>query len=660
MKMKSTKTHSIKAKLIWVCLSFALIPVLIVSLLYTIISKQALQTTSNKLSTELIKQTSISLDTFTSNTETTVSNFMITNLIKNNLLNLYYADNTLVKVKAISDIERQFLYLQTLDPTLKEISFISDDDTAIGDISFLNKDELLALDDKEVTGNFVWENTINSPVNSVLLSKKYKDLTSGRQYTLAVHVNLDHIIKNIDDMVLLDHSNFYLVDEKGQIIYTPNETMTEMSSYIWPSISPDVASGSIMTNKHLIAYSSLTNGWKVIVETPESSLTTQLNSALIIIILLILATALLAILVGLFFARSFSTPIVNLMHLMKRVEQGDLTVEIPEKGNDEIAQLCKSFNQMITNIRDLLKQTTEVISSTLVSTKMLHSSTDQSVEAFNQLTISIADIAQGTTVQALDAQKSGAHMADLSTSIQTVMTKTDTLLENNKGATEMIETATTTIDSLTTAMTSSLEVSDHIHTSMSELRVLNRSIEDIMQLVESISEQTNLLALNASIEAARVGEAGKGFAVVAHEVRNLADQSHTSTVDVKQTLSAIERKMTETSLLVNKSNEIFKHQEEVVKQTHALFFDIIDTLRHMNIDLGDVNTSINEMYALKDSMSTQIDSIVAVTQESAATTEEVSSLSEEQQDVMHKLAELSTSLTQSMETLNASIKTFKI
>jgi len=53
----------------------------------------------------------------------------------------------------------------------------------------------------------------------------------------------------------------------------------------------------------------------------------------------------------------------------------------------------------------------------------------------------------------------------------------------------------------------------------------SQDINEILNIISSISEQTNLLALNASIEAGRAGEYGRGFAVVADEVRKLAQES---------------------------------------------------------------------------------------------------------------------------------------
>ena len=62
----------------------------------------------------------------------------------------------------------------------------------------------------------------------------------------------------------------------------------------------------------------------------------------------------------------------------------------------------------------------------------------------------------------------------------------------------------------------------------------------IADLIKEIADQINLLSLNAAIESARAGEAGRGFAVVAGEVKNLANQVQSATVNISKEIDEMQ------------------------------------------------------------------------------------------------------------------------
>ena len=77
-----------------------------------------------------------------------------------------------------------------------------------------------------------------------------------------------------------------------------------------------------------------------------------------------------------------------------------MTIQVENKGHDEIALLCKSFNHMMINIHKLLEETKGVIKTTLENSQILSESTKETVKGFVQLTSSVGEIADGASHQA--------------------------------------------------------------------------------------------------------------------------------------------------------------------------------------------------------------------------------------------------------------------
>lgn len=659
-------THSIKKKFTVAFSIFALIPMLIICLVYTISAKKALSTTSSTLNQEIVHQITNNLDTQLTNFEKSITEFAVTDLqssSNSSSIKRLYSNDKKVSLSASLDLNKQISTYKSSQSGVEDVCLIAEGyEKPIGSISKLANDTLSSFISPEAKTTFLWTFPEEFDHKHALVTKSYNFIINHTSYTVLCKFKLSTIIEYLESVSLLKDSNLFLVTADNTLIYSSNDAITSINAEIIQVLEhqKDTDFSSFTTQKNLISYSTLENGWKIIVETPTRSLTAQLDTTIKLVFVLFIVILLLAYLIGTLYGSRFSNPILALGSLMKKAELGDLTVVAKTVGNDEISELNKSFNNMVVNINNLLHQTKDVIIHTQDSSKTLHTSTSTSVEAMKGLAQAVSEIAEGTNVQAEASQKSTQDMTKLSSSMKTVSDQTQTLLQHTDGAMALIENAKTTMHSLTETMASSLDISTHITESIHALTVLNQNIEDIMKLVDGISEETNLLALNASIEAARVGEAGKGFAVVASEVRRLADQSKASTANVRSTLTDITNKMNETVDLANTSQNIIKHQETVVEDTSKVFYTMITILSDMTKEIHLINSSISDMQSLKHVMVSQIDDIAAVTEQSAAATEEVSSLATDQLSVVTNLQELANSLSENMLTLDQMIQNFKL
>ncbi len=112
---------------------------------------------------------------------------------------------------------------------------------------------------------------------------------------------------------------------------------------------------------------------------------------------------------------------------------------------------------------------------------------------------------------------------------------------------------------------------------MSKMTQSSKKIRDIVKTIDDIAAQTNLLALNAAVEAARAGDAGRGFAIVASEVRVLAQRTREAACNIGTIASDSSDNVDECVIHVTQTGEALKN--------------IVDSIRSVEIMLGDIATA---------------------------------------------------------------------
>lgn len=107
-------------------------------------------------------------------------------------------------------------------------------------------------------------------------------------------------------------------------------------------------------------YSTIeSNGWKVIKTISTNYLYEEINRIQKYFIIGGIIYGFVIILFMIFFSIRYTEPMINMMGVIKKVEQGDLTVRTEVKSNDEIGQLGNSLNNMIEEIQLLINKLIE-------------------------------------------------------------------------------------------------------------------------------------------------------------------------------------------------------------------------------------------------------------------------------------------------------------
>lgn len=250
----------------------------------------------------------------------------------------------------------------------------------------------------------------------------------------------------------------------------------------------------------------------------------------------------LSALVALVLARSITRPLHNIVELVSKVSQGDLTVDFDiSNERDEITSLKRSLRIMAQNLRTQTRETSDGMTTLAAAASQITATGVQLSAAAAETATSITE----TTVTAEEVKQT-AHVAMERT--KEVAAAAEHTLQSSRESVRSVEGILSGIAHIRDQM-------EHIAKSILELNERSRSIGEMIETVDDIAEQSNLLAVNAAIEAAKAGEQGRGFSVVAREIRSLSEQSRGATRQIRSILDDIQKAMQAAVLATEQGNK---------------------------------------------------------------------------------------------------------
>jgi len=270
--------------------------------------------------------------------------------------------------------------------------------------------------------------------------------------------------------------------------------------------------------------------------------------AFMLVSIILGAAVIVGIGVGFYLIQDVSSGINSIIQPMQALGKGDLTAEVPHRGEKTeigaMADVLQVFKEAL-----IAKKAADEAAAADAEAKMERGRrVDNVTREFETMIGEIVQTVSSASTQLEASASTLTSTADRSQRLATTVAS----------ASEEASTNVQSVASATEEMASSVgEISRQVQESarmagdavgqaratterVGELFKAASRIGDVVELINTIAGQTNLLALNATIEAARAGEAGRGFAVVASEVKALAEQTAKATGEIGQQISGIQ------------------------------------------------------------------------------------------------------------------------
>ena len=400
--------------------------------------------------------------------------------------------------------------------------------------------------------------------------------------------------------------------------------------------------------------------WKVVALTSDEVLQAKLDDTNRIVIISLIFGILMGIICALYLSGKLKKLISDLRHVMKKTASGDLVTEFHHDSNDEMGDLSKSYNIMLSKLRELINDVKGNTNAVTEATAGLSQIAMENSTSITEVSRAVEEIAAGAASQS-ESVEEGAHtiqlLSDEIDGLSKLSDRTQNVLET---ASEKIESGKEQVNDLETSY-QKLEKAFSKVTSRS-LRLVEKSktISKVTSTISQISEQTNLLSLNASIEAARAGESGKGFAVVANEVRSLAEESKEASKNIQDIIHSI---LSDTEMLLkttDETNQISADQKSAVMTVSKAMKDLEDSVRKISHSVVEETQSISSINQQKETVVKMIEEITAVSQQTSASSEEIASSMEEQSASSNELAKYTEHVTDLIDALEHTLRGFHI
>jgi methyl-accepting chemotaxis protein len=344
----------------------------------------------------------------------------------------------------------------------------------------------------------------------------------------------------------------------------------------------------------------------------QKSSASTMSFVRLLLILVGLGAAVTALPMAWLMARDVARPIGRIVEHCGELARGDVSRDIPGDlldRKDEAGDLSRATQQVITNLRPMIKEVADGVQTLSASSTELSAISGQMSDGSRQTS-------ERADAVASSAEEMSATMMTLSTSMEEASSNLTAVAAATEQMTATIGEIAANSEKARRITGDATRQAGEVSELMNELGRAAQSIGKVTETISNISSQTNLLALNATIEAARAGSAGKGFAVVANEIKDLAQQTATATEDIKGKIGGIQSSTSHTIEDIGKISSTIREVSEIVssiataiEQQAAVTKDIAGNIAQATIGVQTATGQVSQSSQVSSQIAGDIDAV---------------------------------------------------
>ncbi len=497
-------------------------------------------------------------------------------------------------------------------------------------------------------------------------------------------VTVDMELTNIQDMVksvqIGRTGTAMLTSSDGTYLYTldnskvqnavkitadDNASLASAGSTVMATNSSDVNEVYFTEGKDtiMLLYTTIPDvKWKAMIRMSTTEMDETVTSLTNLLMVLCVVALFIGAAIIYVFVMSISKSINNVKDFAGSLASGDFTVQkIVSKSGDELGQMSDSLNNMFENNRDVISKISDGSIQVSETSTGLASMASELSSQFTSIQGNISGVNDAMMSSGAATEEVNASVEEVNASVHQLAAETE---KTSEEATDIKSRAREIERQAGQAYDYAISIAEQREADLIEANEKAKVVDQIGTLADTIAEiadQINLLSLNASIEAARAGDAGKGFAVVASEINKLASSTSEAVEQIRDTIDGVQEAF---GTLSSSSGELLAFIKDTVTPDYDKFVTVAKQYGNDADSFGGSSENIAQMVenirASMEEVSKAIQNIAESTQDTADLSSRVNDSVMAAADVVSNVNDMSNKQEEIAGTLGEIVGKFKL
>lgn len=271
---------------------------------------------------------------------------------------------------------------------------------------------------------------------------------------------------------------------------------------------------------------------------------------------------------------------------LKTTEETSSSINEMEASVKSVAEVAEHVLASTDTVSSSVLQMTASVDEIAENMEKLTDSVDTTTSSVTEIVASIKEVASHINVLSGVSEEIISSVTEISASIKEI----EQYAREQTNLSERVknEAASVGMESVKKNMSGMDRIKSDVSSAsviINRLGERSEEVGSILNVINNVTEATSLLALNAAILAAQAGEHGKGFAVVADEIRELAEQTASSTKEIDGIIKAFRNDVASAVTSIERSSKGVEEGVALSWEAHTALDKILKSTDH-SVDMA--------------------------------------------------------------------------